>query len=508
MMRLLAFLLFCNMLNAAEPTDQKLNVLYNSLNPTSTAQHLAFYELYGNRPQGKQALRDAMMLLSGGTNFNSAPIPEEAFLLASFTPLISLINHQSDQELPLLSDEALQFLEKLASRLPNRRLKGHEATSEEEVLKLTPDEIDLARGLFLSQFGDDIRKVRTYEAMIDLMALQIQAKLSSQATPATKIEAINRFIFEERGFRFPPHSIYAKDVDLYTFLSSVLESRRGVCLGISVLYLCLAQRLALPIEIVTPPGHIYVRYHDNDDTINIETTARGIHVDSEEYLGVETKALQQRNMKEVIGMTHFNHASIFWQKGDFASALTAYQRAEPYMPDDAFLKELMGYAYLLTGNQEKGKALLIEIKDHIPDYGIDKSSLAEDYLQGNVDNAGIAVMFDRVDETRESILKKKMRIEEVLTRCPRFRSGIVQLATTWLQLHRSGEALAVLEQYHQIDPTDATVEYYLAELYSQRFDYNRAWEHLRQAEHIVHKSDHHPKALKKLRQQLSKACPE
>ena len=76
-------------------------------------------------------------------------------------------------------------------------------------------------------------------------------------------------------FRFPPHSLYAKDIDVYTFLPSVLDSRRGVCLGVSILYLCLAQRLDLPLEAMTPPGHIYVRYGED---LNIETTARGIDV--------------------------------------------------------------------------------------------------------------------------------------------------------------------------------------------------------------------------------------
>src|SRR6202044_1243325 len=122
------------------------------------------------------------------------------------------------------------------------------------------------------------------------------------ATPQQKIDAINSFIFEEMGFRFPPHSRYAKDIDIYTFLPSVLDSRRGVCLGVSILYLCLAQRLGLNLEMITPPGHIYIRYHEGENIINIETTCRGIHMDSEDYLGINTRCLQMRNIKEVIGL--------------------------------------------------------------------------------------------------------------------------------------------------------------------------------------------------------------
>ena len=96
---------------------------------------------------------------------------------------------------------------------------------------------------------------------------------------------------------------------------------------------------------------------------------------------------------------------------------------------------------------------------------------------------------------------------EVLTDYPRFRAGIFALAGIWLQLHRHGEALEVLERYHQLDPGDPSVEYYLAVLYTERMDVNKAWEHLHIAESLVKAHDHNPKALKELRQELCRQCP-
>ena len=141
-----------------------------------------------------------------------------------------------------------------------------------------------------------------------------------------KINTINWYLFDELRLRFPPHSLYSEEIDLYTFLPSVLDSRRGVCLGVSTLYLCLAQRLNLNLEIVTPPGHIFVRY--NGGEINIETTARGIHIPTEHYLSVHTRSLQERNIKEVVGLTFFNQASALWQAGKLKEAITAYERAQ------------------------------------------------------------------------------------------------------------------------------------------------------------------------------------
>lgn len=495
---------------AAEISDQKVRMLYNSLDPYSISQHLAFYELYAHKQEGQQALQHAWQLLSGQRLPSHSPfnLKELPFTESALNSIVMLINKPIDQKSPVIKSEDLQIINRLSNRLAHLHLKGYTAQSEKDVLSLPTEEIDLARGLFLSQFGPDIPKIQAYEAMIDLMALQILARLPDQATPEAKIRAINQFIFEEMGFRFPPHSLYAKDIDLYTFLPSVLDSRRGVCLGVSILYLCLAQRLALPLEMITPPGHIYVRYRTPQTTLNIETTARGIHLDSEEYLSVETKALQQRTIKEVIGLAHFNQAAAFIQQGDYVSALNAYQKAEPYLQNDPLLKEFLGYSYLFVGNRQWGERLLNEVKDYVPDYAIVKNTIAEDYLNGEVDASSIQVLFKQVDEDRQSILVKKQLLEEILKRYPRFRAGILQLAVAWIQLHRAGEALEVLKYYHTVDPHDPETNYYLAVLYGQRHDYNLAWEHLRKAESIVQSRDYHPKVLKELRRALMHYCPE
>ena len=324
--------------------------------------------------------------------------------------MVNLVNKHAHVDLPELSDSDISLLDKLASRLPNRKLKGHYAISEDDVLKLPPQEIDLARGLFLTQLGNDpsaFKKIKSYEALIDLMALQILTTTPLNAPPESKIAAMNQLIFEDMGFRFPPHSLYAKDIDVYTFLPSVLDSRRGVCLGVSILYISLAQRLELPLEMITPPGHIFVCYRDEGRIINIETTARGIHLDSDEYLGIDTRSLQQRNVKEVIGLAHYNQASVYWKQDDHIKALESYCKAEKYLPDDLLLRELMAYNYLIIGNKEEGIRLLRRVKDYIPEYAVSKNTIAEDYLNGKIDSEGIKAANMFVDETRKSILKKK-----------------------------------------------------------------------------------------------------
>ncbi|HSX10129.1 MAG TPA: transglutaminase family protein [Chlamydiales bacterium] len=491
------------------PLAVSLSALYSTLDPTSVSQHFAFYELYPKSAEGKQALRHAWELLSGGcTDWD----PELILPSLDPQPLINFVNRTSHEGATLLNEEQLVVIEKLSRHLTNRQLKGFGLWDEAELLKLPPDEIDLARGLLLAELGSDEsakQKVRSYEANIDLMALQIFARLGEKATPLEKVRAMNDYVFSEMRFRFPPHSLHAKDIDVYTFLPSVIDSRRGVCLGVSILYLCLAQRLGLTIEAITPPGHIYVRYvGPNGDILNIETTARGIDVHSEMYLGLETRKLQQRTIREVIGLAFMNQAAVSWHRNDPATAVTLYEKAKPFLGDDYLLNMFLGFNYLFVGREKEGRALLEKVKGVIPDHAISSDTVAEDYLAGRTSGEAIQAIFSEVNETRDSILEKQKKLEKVVEQFPKFRQGIFHLATTWLQLGREKEALPILEKYIQMNPDDPTVNYYLSAIHFQRRNFNKAWEYFRASDRLVQSKGHKPRALKELRQALQRACPE
>lgn len=486
-----------------------LKTLFNSLDPVSVSQYLAFFELYSDTEEGKAALRKAWQLLSADI---TAPA-ETATILPHFASqaLISLVTRQSSDPGIQLSAEQLSLIEKIAARLYNRRLKGYQVWTREEVLQLPPSEIDLARGLLLFQFEDPNHckeEIRQYEASIDLMALQINARLPEGASHEEMIREINRFIFQEMQFRFPPHSLYANDIDLYTFLPSVLDSRQGVCLGVSILYLSLAQRLNLPLEIITPPGHIYIRYNNGSKILNIETTARGIDLPSEVYLGINTRKLQQRTLKEVIGLAFMNQAAVFWSKRDYPTTVALYEKARLFLPKDPLLKMFMGYNYLFVGKNSEGADLLREIRYLTFDEAVSPETIPDDFLSGKIDAEGIKAVFLPVDETRESILKKQKELEQILKQYPLYRAGLLHLATTWLQLGRGSEAKEILERHHKIDPHSSIIEYYLSVLSIERLDYNSAWSYLNQAESLAFSRGHHPHVLRSIREQLRRMSPE
>lgn len=485
-----------------------LTTLYSSLDPTSVSQHFAFYELYPKTAEGHQALQTAWELLSGGAQMD----PEMVLPSLDPKPIINFVNKGREETALTLNQEQLAVISKLASHLENRKLKGHSVYNYEEFLKLPVEEVDLARGLMLAELGDDLSqrdKILSYEAAIDLMALQIYARLSENAGPLEKIRAMNDYVFREMRFRFPPHSLHAKDIDVYTFLPSVLDSRRGVCLGVSILYLCLAQRLGLELEAITPPGHIYVRHvSENGDILNIETTARGIDIPSEMYLGLETRSLQKRDIRQVIGLAFMNQAAVSWQRDDPKKAIALYEKAAPFLENDYLLHMFLGFNYLFVGDEKQGKTLLKKIKGKIPDHAISSDTVIEDYLSGHASPEAIRAIYSEVNEKRTSILEKQEKLQAIVQKHPKFRQGVFHLATTWLQLGREKEALPLLEKYIQMNPKDATVNYYLAAIHFQRRNFNQAWRFLKAAEGVVFAKDHEPRALKELKLALLRACPE
>ena len=469
----------------------------------------AFYHLYPETLHGKRAFDRAWDLINRHRDLPISPLSDIVLPDIDLDLFVSMVTKQAGDRVPVITNRILSMIEHISNHLHHTELKGHKIWTKKEIYPLHPTEIDLARALLIHQFGDNNEKeIRSYEAYLDLMALQILSTLPKNPTHMQLVEAISEFIFLDMKFRFPPHSMWAKDVDLYTFLPAVLDSRHGVCLGVSILYLSLAQRLNLPLEIVTPPGHIYVAYRKSDGShINIETTARGIDMPDDRYLSVNTCKLLRRDIKEVIGMNFVNAAATEWHKEHYETALELYGEAKPYLPNDPLINIFMGFNYLFIGKEEEGKKLLTKAMAHPPGDQIYPDTSIADYLAGNIDSHSIKIIYQEVDETRESIIKKQKELLEMSAKWPKFREGIFHVAVTYLQLGRSKEALVWLRKYHALDNNNPTVEYYLAILCMNRFAFKDACSHIRRCTEILTYRGHNPKALQELKDELRFVAP-
>lgn len=494
--------LLFGILHAKTVSPEKISTLYKSLDPKSVSQNLAFYDLYPDSFEGKLALKEVSNLIGA----DEKDLLLNPFLAAAdLNQIISLVN-SPQQSLPKCIDiKTLDYIDKLGKSFFNRKLKGNKIWNEKEILDLPQSEIDLGRALLITEFNNSPQKkelVKYYEAILDLMTLQVKTRLTEKSSNEEKIRAINDFIFFENHFRFPPHTLFAKEIDTFTFLTSVIDKRRGVCLGVSILYFCIAQRLGLQLEGITPPGHIFLRFNNKDDHINIETTARGIDLPDELYLGIENIKLKNRNAKEIIGLALINQAAPTWKTGNFTVGVKLYEKAQHFLPNDPTLKELLACSYLAINKKKEGEQLLWELKNLTDPTSFSKNALVEDLLTEKTNIEAVRTLFLEVSEKRSSILEKNEKIKASLKRFPYFRDGIFQLAVGWLQLGREKEALELLKRYNNIDASSLVVNFYIAAISLERYDFTSAWRHLKICKNLVAAKGRLPKALLELEERL------
>lgn len=484
---------------ARDFSESSLQALYESLTPRCISDQAAFAELFPDHPLGAQASHRVWQLLAGADAGDPPPVWPEL----QVQRLVNRFVSPTAEGPPELGPDHQMVLSRLGKPLGHHRLKGSQARSEAELQALAPDEIDLARALLLVQ-NLPIEQIKAYERCLDLMALQVMALLPSHPQELDKLRALNTFIFVDQRFRFPPKGRMTVDIDQWTLLSEVLDSRRGVCLGVSQLYLCLAQRLELPLEIITPPGHIYVRWASEGLHWNIETTAHGVHLPTHHYLGLTTKDLQPRNLREVIGMSLYNAAAVPLHKGRFQEAVSLYEHAAAYMEDDYTLQHARGIALFCSGRVAEAKRLLEPLRGVTKPEQVIASHLVDEILDDQVTPEVLKESFKLVDPVKEELEQHRIALERGLRACPKFFYGYQDLAHVYLQLNRPAEAMGVLQKAYQRGDRGAFILYLLTELALSRYDLPAAAHYFIDLEQVMQQADHRPPLIRELRLRLQK----
>jgi tetratricopeptide (TPR) repeat protein len=492
---------------AQQASVAHVRTLYNSIPVKKWAPLLALAMLYPKHTEAQSAMQE--VALSLWQKSVCTPTMLQQLHLAAPAIIAMLELHPRSFASSDSENAALQIIRDVGAYLPHRALTGHSVTKIADLKNLPSDQIDLARSLLICEIDDTPegwQAIARYEAQLDLWAMQIAIELPLACNDTNKVTALNTLIFEHLGFRFPPLSRYTSQIDQYTCLSAVIDGRQGVCLGVTLLYLCLAQRLGLNLEIATPPGHIFLRCRHDGTVTNIETTAHGIHIDDEEYLGMSLRSLPLRNLKEVIGLAHVNRASTFLLKDDYTNALKHYSAASCYVTPDQQLLELTALSNLLLHNNSVAEELLKQASQINDPCSLYPSTLIEDLMRGVVTAEDARLLYTSQTNKREALDTYRRQLEDMLQRNPRFRLGWLQLAQTWMELQRPAQAMQALMQCDALDNDNLQVVYLLTQLAAERYDYPAAWLYFDRASHLCHIHNHHPKALDSLRRSLITKC--
>lgn len=121
---------------------------------------------------------------------------------------------------------------------------------------------DLETGAFLlAQTQYPLLTVESYQRQLDEWADGMRPGIAAD-DPRKTVESINAHLFGKLRFRGNTENYYDPD---NSFLHRVLDRRLGIPISLSVLYLLLGQRLALPLAGVGMPGHFIIKWEDEHD---------------------------------------------------------------------------------------------------------------------------------------------------------------------------------------------------------------------------------------------------
>jgi serine protease Do len=89
------------------------------------------------------------------------------------------------------------------------------------------------------------------------LAADLQAQAPAAASDAEKLQALNKFLFENHGFHGSRADYYNR---ANSYVNEVLDDREGLPITLSLIYIELAREIGLNIAGVGLPGHFIVKH--------------------------------------------------------------------------------------------------------------------------------------------------------------------------------------------------------------------------------------------------------
>jgi len=345
--------------------------------------------------------------------------------------------------------------------LANEGKDGLYVRSIEQLLRLEPEEVDLATAaLIISENWSDIIQGRKYLSRLDDMAFEIRRRLSEKQLGVNykAVALINEYLFDELGFQSVKEATDPDDL----FLHSVMDRKRGYCLSLSILYLSLGERLGMPLYGVVVPSHFFVRYDDGRVRFNIETTGKGGNAPDEHYVDKfkvpegDNIYMLNLNKRQTLGCFFNNLGNTYSDIGDTKTALVALEIAVEINPSLSESRTNLGNIYL-----QKDR-----INDAIYEY--------EAALKINPGDAKTHNNLGNAYTKRGWFSNAISHYTQSIGLDPNFTEAYRNLATAYSKNERFGQAVVVLRQAIDLEPKNAILYSQLGDVYSQMGDCEKA----------------------------------
>lgn len=154
----------------------------------------------------------------------------------------------------------------------------------EKIKKIADDKFDLTDAVLEAEMirfpGLDKKEVLQN---IEKLAAKLRPRLEGKKSTEDKAKALAAFIFAEEDFNDDADDPRGLGVE-NAFLGQTLKRKRGACMGLSLLYLALAEKCGIELYGTNIPRHFFLAFKTPDGVMYIEPLAGGVIREGKFYL--------------------------------------------------------------------------------------------------------------------------------------------------------------------------------------------------------------------------------
>ena len=186
------------------------------------------------------------------------------------------------------------FLQQLHSELVYRAFG--------QLLSRSRDDVDLEAGVcIISYWYDRDVSCQSQQQYLDRIAREIGHKLPEGAGGVEMVGQLSNYLSSKESFRGNAADYYNPENSI---LHRVLETRLGIPISLSAVYLLVAKRLGIPLLGVAMPGHFILKYDDGGEEVFFDPYNGG-RISSRTHCLDMLKQLNTENPEQILrGCTH------------------------------------------------------------------------------------------------------------------------------------------------------------------------------------------------------------
>jgi len=233
----------------------------------------------------------------------------------------------------------------------------------ERLFALPEDQIDtgLAALTFAKEIYPDI-DVAAYSAWIDSLAGDARRFIArlGRYDPDSVIRALNTYYYRSWGVQYDK-SPTARATQGNYFINGILDTKRGQCMTIPLLYMAIAQRLGYPVYAVIAPEHNFVRFVDPSlKEQNIELSGGAGYSSDAEYaynLNISPQAIESGaylrtlTRRQYLGVLLQQNAIVFRTRGNIDRSILYFEKAYEIDPKNVYFSKNLSMLWHQKGDQ-------------------------------------------------------------------------------------------------------------------------------------------------------------